>query len=370
MKKPLRFLTAAVLIAAALPAILALALLVGAGVIRQGSPSAVAVAAGLLLLLPALGLGALIRQRGLGTAAGLLLWSGLIVWGFEIYFPGERVASLAAGLTVLSLSAGPEAVIALESALPRLTTDLPQLASGRPPPPMAERTVSEVPLPADGPRDGVVLPFEGTGRSMSVPVSVGSAELWLLFDTGATLTTLNAETLAILGVSVPSDAPTVTLRTAGGERVAPVVFIDQLWVGGLEVEGVTVAVCEACADAHTAGLLGLNVSGRFRVTVDSQRRELILQPRDDINNAVDLSPWLQIEATAVHWSDGRIEVELRAASAVERAIAEVTVEIRCDQTFSATLHQIPPHGQQEATVSLPLGTDCDDYTVAIASGRW
>ena len=192
----------------------------------------------------------------------------------------------------------------------------------------------------------------------------------MLFDTGATLTTLNQSALDALGVVVPADAPEVTLRTASGERTAKVALIERMWIGGLEVNGITVALCEECAGSRTTGLLGLNISGRFRVTVDGHRRELILQPRESIDHAVDLSPWLSIRATAVHWSDGRIEVQVGADSVAARTVASVEVEIHCDETFTAVLEEIPPGGSREVTVSLPLGTDCTDYTVEMRTGRW
>ena len=302
----------------------------------------------------------------------MLVWSWLVITGFSIYFPGERSDALAAGISVfatpLGLPVNPDAVLALEGQLPQPSTSVPR-------PPLARILEDiEVPLLLDGPADGVVLPFDGEGRSMSVPLLVeGASEtesLWMLFDTGATLTTMNLATLQRLGVAVPEDAPEVTLRTASGERTAQVALIERVWLGGLEVVGVTVAVCEECADEKTTGLLGLNISGRFRVTVDGHRRELILQPRPSLDHAVDLSPWLSIRATAVHWSDGRIEVSVGVDSVAPRSVSAVEIEIRCDETYTALLENIPAYGSREDTVALPLGTDCTDYTVAMRSGLW
>ena len=363
----------ALLVFLALPSsILAISLIAGVGVIRQGPPVLVALSAALLVGLPAAGLGSIARGHLAGLAAGLMVWSWLLVGGFTLYFPGERVEALAAGVGVLAaplqMELDPAAVITVEQLLPKL-------GDGRLPPPRAAVVEPlDVPLAATDIPDGVVLPFEGQGRTMAVPVTFEgdglSKEVWMLFDTGATLTTLNASTLAALGLEIPPDTPEVSLRTAAGEQTSRVVTIDRMWIGGLLVEGVTIAVCEACADEETAGLLGLNVSGRFRVTVDASVRALTLQPRAELDHSVDLSPWLSVEATAVHWSDGRVEVELSADSQTDRRVSEVTVEIRCDQVFAATLQSIPPRGRAEATVSLPLGVDCDGYSVAMTHGRW
>ena len=90
------------------------------------------------------------------------------------------------------------------------------------------------------------------------------SEIWLLFDTGASLTTLDEATLADLGVDIPEDAPVVQASNSEWSEKSRLVLLSDVWLGGLYVGHVTVAVCEPCADERTKGLLGLNVSGRFR----------------------------------------------------------------------------------------------------------
>ncbi len=361
------------------PVALALAMLLGAGVMRQGRPVLVSAGAGLLVLLPALGVGGLFKRRILGVALGLVLWPTAVVIGFPLYFPGERAEALASGATVLLLPFG----LALPAEHARTVDDLlPQPLPVRSIPPRAEVLAVE-PLP---PRpevqaelagtDQVVLPYEGEGRTLAVQVGLEgnkgvSVDRWLLFDTGATLTTLDRTTLATLGVEVRTDAPEVTVRTAAGERRTRLALLDRVWVAGMEVEGVTVSVCDACADDETVGLLGLNVSGRFRVTVDTAREELVLEPRVDlVDRSVDIAPWLALEATATRWQDGRIEVEVRAANNSSRVVHSAQVGIRCDDTWVADLRNIPPQGYASTIVALPIGADCDGYSVALEKAQW
>ncbi|RME20372.1 MAG: hypothetical protein D6798_20620, partial [Deltaproteobacteria bacterium] len=77
-----------------------------------------------------------------------------------------------------------------------------------------------------------------------------------------------------------------------------------------------------------------------------------------------------IEATATRWQDGRIEVEVRAENRAPRTIAAAQVGIRCDDTWVAELREIPPHGRARTTVGLPMGADCDGYSVALEGARW
>lgn len=368
----IRRLTIVLLLLALPSSVLAVALVAGVGVIRQGPPMLVALSAALLVGLPAAGIGSIVRGRLLGVLAGLVLWSWLVISGFSLYFPGERAEALAAGTGVLTtplrLSVSPGLIMGVERYLPSLAV------VREPPVRVTQAPTMDVPLSHQETPDGVVLPFEGQGRTMAVPITIEGAgepmEHWMLFDTGATLTTLNAQTVAELGLVVPQDAPEVSLRTASGEQTAQVFVLDRIWIGGLPVEGVTIALCEACADDQTAGLLGLNVSGRFRVTVDTADRTLTLQPRATPDHGVDLSPWVTVEATAVHWSDGRVEVEVSATSISERPISNLQVEVRCEDTFAVELHALPPRGEASATVSLPLGANCEGYAVALVGGQW
>ena len=51
-------------------------------------------------------------------------------------------------------------------------------------------------------------------------------ELTMIFDTGATLTTLNRRTLDLLEIPLPAATPRLRLHTAAGEIEAPPVLPD------------------------------------------------------------------------------------------------------------------------------------------------
>ena len=375
------WLISALAVGALVPVCLALSLMLGAGVLRQGPPMLISLAAGLVVLLPAFGVAAVFRRRMLGISIGLILWPSVVVVGFPLYFPGERADALASGATVLLMPLGLR--LEAESAH-TMDAMLPGPRPVRPVAPRAEALVPDpVPPPSANPvqgavadRDQVVLPYDGQGRTLAVQVGLEGpsgrqVDAWMLFDTGATLTTLDGATLDSLGTSVPADSPEVTVRTAAGERQAHLALVDRVWVGGMPVEDVTVSVCDACADGETRGLLGLNVSGLFLVTVDSARQELVLQPRDGTpNRAVDIAPWLGLEATATQWEDGRVEVEVRAHNAAPRTVSAVEVGIRCEDTWAAELHNLPPGGDTSTVVSLPVGADCNGYSIFLERARW
>ena len=89
--------------------------------------------------------------------------------------------------------------------------------------------------PSAVPRGTSVIPYSGSGSSMRVLVNVDGPEfgeeIEMIFDTGATLSTLNRRTLEMLDLFVPPDAPTVQLHTAAGEVQAQLALLDALWIG-------------------------------------------------------------------------------------------------------------------------------------------
>jgi clan AA aspartic protease (TIGR02281 family) len=197
------------------------------------------------------------------------------------------------------------------------------------------------------------------------------AEITMIFDTGATLTTLDRATLRKIGIRVPKDAPKISVHTAAGPRETQVVLVDKVWVGGFEVEGVSIAVCDACVSDDAVGLLGLNVSERFLVTVDGAREELLLSPRAGATNRrSDVAPWVQLAAEATRWPDGRTEVIIEAENTSTRWIEQINVAIQCDETRYAELRGIAPGQIGHVEVSISAGTDCEAFQVTIDSAVW
>ncbi len=366
--------------------LLAFLLLLGLGVLRQGPPILVAGTAALAVLLPILGLGSLLRDRVTGRALALPLVGAFFVGTFEVYVPGERAPALAAGLGTVLAGAGLPPTPGLAE---QLDTLLPTLLAGRGPVPPAKPTGSTPPpavsLPTASPsppaldtaaRDHVVLPYEGQGRSLRIPVALegeDTLEVSMIFDTGATFSTLDPATLQRLGVAIPPNAPTLRVQTAGGERDTTLVLLDRVWVGGFSVDGVTVGVCEPCADQQSVGLLGLNVSRNFLVTVDQARQELVLTPRptDRADDTANVQPWVELVATATRYPDGRVEVETELFNDAPRALAAAEVTVDCGETWTVEVGPVAAGGSRLTTASLPLGQACaQGYSVRLTHAEW
>ena len=352
-----------------LPAVAAFAALVGLGLGRDLPVQEVAAAAGCLVVLPILGLHSRMGRSGPALGLAMLGWSAALLAGLPGYFPGEVREAIGTGAGVLFAMGGPDAT----ASAARFARGIPLSTDGKSPAPLAKAATQPcVPVATALGSDQVALPYEGQGHSMAVPVQFGETELPMLFDTGATVTTLSRDALRNLGIDVPASAPEITLRTANGERSARLVLVPRVWVGGLPVDGVTVGVCDECADEKVRGLLGLNVSGQFLVTVDTARREVVFQSRQGRQDrVVDVGPWLKVHATARVWPDERVEVEVVADNAANRTVTEAVIGIHCARdNFEATLANITPGATATTEVRLPAGTDCQEYRVTLDHAYW
>ncbi|MDG1484065.1 MAG: retropepsin-like aspartic protease [Myxococcota bacterium] len=307
----------------------------------------------LLVLLPAIlpqAPAALVNQ-GFGLACG------------ECQGVGERVYAVLPDLGGASLPAAPPA-------LP------PSPAAARPaaPPPLTDSARPEVePSVTASPAHGdIVIQYETQGNSIIVPVTFEGGrtiELPMLFDTGATLTTLDQAALDALGLRITADAPIITTQTAAGPKRSPIALISAISIDGHRISNVTLSRCAACSTEQARGLLGMNVSGRFLITIDTSSQQLTLRPRSG-GETKDVEAWLELASSAVVWPDGRIEITLSGKNRAPIPVGRAVLSVHCDAVTEGILDSIPPGQTTETTISMPAGTDCTNYRVKVSEASW
>lgn len=204
-----------------------------------------------------------------------------------------------------------------------------------PRPEPAQAVVPPPPLRAPDHAASIAVPFSAAGNAILMDVELqgaaGRITLPYLFDTGASFTTVHSKTAELLGLQVPADAPTLQFNTASGPRESRMVYLPSLRLGGVELKGLLVSVCDGCANDRSQGLLGLNVMREFLVEMDYQaeRMHLIPRPREGrANRAYDIGPavQLEVEGSPEIWL-GRIRwvllVKNRSTVALEGVVPEV-----------------------------------------------
>ena len=374
------------------PALIAVGTVTGLGLLRE-VPLAVALGAGLALtLLPIFGLSSRPGSPRRIPIAASWLWCLLLLVSLPLYFPGERQNATREGLRALGGfmgagvaqrlgNAGGSLVGLLGSDPPpaRPVAMDPEPPPGRAPLPQAspEPSASEAP-PAvlDDERAEIELSYEGDENSLRIEVDVDGPQIGegfaMVFDTGATLTTLDRASLRAIGIPIPPDAPRVTLQTAGGVIEANLVLVDAVWLGSEEVEWITVAVCDSCANPPSAGLLGLNVSQRFHVSINHDRQAITLSRRRGTDDrSLDIRNWIQIRSEAKESWNGSVHVELTVFNSSRQEIKSAVVHLECSGAgFAIQVDAIPPHGEASTQAELPRGTDCRQQEIELSRANW
>ncbi len=346
--------------------------LLGLGVHRHAPPLLISASATLLTFLPPVAVSlARAQNRGLWLGAGLSIWGCLLVVVLPLYFPGERRQAVATGLAVAGFGSGDQLPKQIAQSLP----EEPEVAS----PEVAEASslVAEPPPPVtSGLSDNqMVLSYEGEGRRMTVPVVFTNGrrevESDMMFDTGATYTTLPLSVLAELGISPGPSDPTIRLHTANGEREAQLVLVDDVWLGDLRLSGIAIATCDDCASDDTAGLLGLNVAGGFNLAIDADRREVVFTRRRSFDRKLDVKPFSDLSATFTRFPGGRVEVQVSLEALARRDILGATAAIGCgDEKWRVELEDVRSGELRTVRRRLPEHVPCDAYEISLHEAEW
>lgn len=231
---------------------------------------------------------------------------------------------------------------------------------------------------------GIAVPFSAAGNAILMDVDLegpaGRLSLPYLFDTGASFTTVNSETATRLGLQVPKDAPTLQFNTASGPRESRMVYLPALRLGGVELRGLLVSVCDGCANDRSQGLLGLNVMREFLVEMDYQAERMNLLPRPHAgrpNRAYDIGPAVQIEVEGSPeiWL-GRIRWVLLVTNKGTQAIEGLVPEVHFSdgqRMRGAAVARIEPGATGRSLVEGK--TDAEDhqklgFTLGLAEAYW
>jgi clan AA aspartic protease (TIGR02281 family) len=101
----------------------------------------------------------------------------------------------------------------------------------------------------------------------------------LIVDTGASYTMISSATAKQLEIEIEKNGSTFSFQTANGVIQAPLVKLDSIEIGGMEVKNLTAAVHDALPDPSISGLLGLNFLSNFRLDFDTQKGFLHLEKK-------------------------------------------------------------------------------------------
>ena len=128
----------------------------------------------------------------------------------------------------------------------------------------------------------IAVPVTRVGRSLVVQARLnGTRDARLIVDTGADITVLSTDVARDLGLFSSGGSSAMTLNTAGGSVRVEVAKVDSISVGTAQAYNVPVAIHDLPdAAVGVNGLLGLTFLDKFLVTLDMEKGELMLRPRE------------------------------------------------------------------------------------------
>ncbi len=223
---------------------------------------------------------------------------------------------------------------------------------------------------------GITIKFERKDSSIMVPAKIHGKAVYFLFDTGATYTTLTSGFARSAGIMPGKDAPTSMMQTANGPRAAAFGLIDNLKLGGRGHANVTFSVCDACPTGNykgrpVVGLLGLNVVGRYRYSIDEGVGEIQMYPHSAYLDQVrDARPWLELVDRKLKMDDNEFSVKYVLKNRAKRSMREVKVSISCPNRTTEVTHSIPARGTSTFTAKKFDVKACRSPQFDVVSVRW
>src|SRR5215471_20643855 len=136
------------------------------------------------------------------------------------------------------------------------------------------------PPPVPVPPSKASIPFERQGQVVVVEATLNKkTAAKFVVDTGASYTMISSAVAKELDIDTEQNSRTAPFQTANGIIQAPLVSLDSIAVGGMEIRNLTAAVHDAVSDPRISGLLGLNFLSNFRMDIDTQKGVLHLEKK-------------------------------------------------------------------------------------------
>lgn len=229
----------------------------------------------------------------------------------------------------------------------------------------------------------VPLGDQGTAIMLDVGLEGPSGQLTAryVFDTGASFTTITEEMARQLGIIIPEDAPTLVLNTASGPRERRMVFLPKLELQDIEIDGLLVSICDACATDRVHGLLGLNVIREFVVQMEHAENRMQLIPRvheAEPNRAYDIEhiSTLEVDGRPEIWL-GRVRWIINIKNRGTVPIRNVVPQVEFHGGPTLMGERIESIAPGETAKSLVVGkvsedepTDSVEFAITLAEAYW
>jgi clan AA aspartic protease (TIGR02281 family) len=129
----------------------------------------------------------------------------------------------------------------------------------------------------------VAIPVRRSGSAMIVSAELNNRlKANLVVDTGASYIGISKAVAAALGLAITGQSRFVTLQTANGIRLAPIIKLSSLRLGQIEVNDIEASIIEDLGDSDVVGILGMNFLSAFDWSTDNANSQLLLKRLADV----------------------------------------------------------------------------------------
>lgn len=225
-------------------------------------------------------------------------------------------------------------------------------------------------------RPGFELKFQRGGNGIFVAAKINSKKVYFLFDTGATTTTLNPTIAKAARVFPAADAPLAMMQTANGSVGSQFGVIGNLNLGGRPHFNVSFALCEACPSGKfkgrpIAGLLGMNVIGRYRASIDDEKGVVEMMPLKGFNNRIrDIRPFLRALPIRGVQDRGHVKITVMLQNLSEFSIKKLNIELTCsDKKKGQKTLGLKGHSKKRVSIKI-ASAKCGQPSLDILYASW
>jgi hypothetical protein len=229
----------------------------------------------------------------------------------------------------------------------------------------------------------ITLSFEKRGTSMLVPATINGKDVYFLFDTGASYTSLNPEVADAVNADPPDNAPSQPVNTANGRAMLTFGLLDRLRLDRKLHRNVTFGLCRGCPNETfrgkpVAGLLGLNVLNRYEIDINSNKGVVEMTPNASHGDRMaDIEPWIElrdIRGVRTPERDGKRAhlVRFTAVNRSPRPVGSVELSAACRggrATGESVTMSLAPGASTEREVEFRT-ENCPRPRVDVVSADW
>ena len=166
-------------------------------------------------------------------------------------------------------------------------------------------------------------------------------------------------------------------HTAAGTVRRHLTVIEGASLNGAAVDrGLAVAVCDPCAQGDVVGLLGLNFSRHFLVTVDHDGGAIVLKSRPrPIGRVHDIRHFVELKHAKGLWRGPLLRVSMVVHNRSARSLRKVRVAAEVGSgakkgLIEKTIEEVPARGQVSVSMSGFPKVRGTKFLVKLLSSEW